>query len=100
MKRLSCWLLALASSIALQHRAPTTQPRPAAGLVWSNDPNTAAQDAATRLAWEAVPAGEEIPPHASPQRRNTALRRDGDWLPQISNMVPVGFGAKGWMFSL
>jgi len=29
-----------------------------------------------------------------------ALWRDGDWLPQISNTVPVGFGPQGFMASL
>jgi hypothetical protein len=29
-----------------------------------------------------------------------ALWRDGDWLPQISSLVPVGFGPKGFMLSL
>ena len=41
------------------------------------------------------------PPASGPTFANfRALWRDGDWLPQISNTVPVGFGPQGFMFSL
>lgn len=78
--------------------------------------------------WTAVEPGQEIPavtavepqsqPESSGSTRKTdptlplpspsgptyanlrALWRDGNWLPQISNTVPVGFGPQGLMLSL
>lgn len=42
-----------------------------------------------------------IRPPSGPTFANyRALWRDGDWLPQISNIVPVGFGPQGVMLSL
>ena len=82
--------------------------------------------AATQLAWEPVAEADIITPeqvaaeipkeinrdkaianavlinnHSGPTYANyRALWRDGDWLPQISNTVPVGFGPQGVMASL
>lgn len=82
--------------------------------------------AATQLAWEPVAEADVITPeqvaaeivnpvdrekaianavlinnHSGPTYANyRALWRDGDWLPQISNTVPVGFGPQGVMASL
>ena len=41
-----------------------------------------------------------LPPSGPTFANLRALWRDGDWLPQISNIVPVGFGPKGVMLSL
>lgn len=41
-----------------------------------------------------------IPPSGPTYANYRALWRDGDWLPQISSLVPVGFGPKGLMLSL
>lgn len=41
-----------------------------------------------------------IPPSGPTFANYRALWRDGDWLPQISSLVPVGFGPKGVMLSL
>ena len=81
--------------------------------------------AATQLAWEPVAEADvitpeqvaaEIPEPVDPAKalanailinrsgptyaNYRALWRDGDWLPQISNTVPVGFGPQGVMASL
>ena len=82
--------------------------------------------ATTQLAWEPVAEADIITPeqvaaeipkeinrdkaianavlinnHSGPTYANyRALWRDGDWLPQISNTVPVGFGPQGVMASL
>ena len=81
--------------------------------------------AATQLAWEPVAEADVITPEqvaaeipepvdrakalanaifinrSGPTYANyRALWRDGDWLPQISNTVPVGFGPQGFMASL
>lgn len=82
--------------------------------------------ATTQLAWEPVAEADVITPeqvaaeipqeinrdkaianavlinnHSGPTYANyRALWRDGDWLPQISNTVPVGFGPQGVMASL
>ena len=81
--------------------------------------------AATQLAWEPVAEADVITPEqvaaeipepvdrakalanaifinrSGPTYANyRALWRDGDWLPQISNTVPVGFGPQGVMASL
>jgi hypothetical protein len=40
-------------------------------------------------------------PSSGPTYANfRALWRDGDWLPQISSLVPVGYGPKGVMLTL
>ena len=41
-----------------------------------------------------------FPPSGPTYANFRALWRDGDWLPQISSLVPVGFGPKGLMLSL
>ena len=89
--------------------------RAASRPLWTIDTSTDLSTA-TQLAWEAVPAGEEIvadapaqpnaastaaqpliPPSGPTYANFRALWRDGDWLPQISNTVPTGFGPKGVM---
>ena len=96
------------------------RPRSVNGPVWSPDVDPIHPDASTRLAWEAVPLGEEItttttteapankspsiaavsaPPSGPTYANFRALWRDGDWLPQISNTVPIGFGPQGLMAS-
>jgi hypothetical protein len=40
------------------------------------------------------------PPSGPTYANYRALWRDGDWLPQISNIVPIGYGPKGVMLSL
>ena len=123
------WLgVAIATATGLFQNVPAlsqtwqTTPRPATGqneLQW--DAGTASPGPANGISWEAVPAGEEIPTLKAEETRTKldnpvaklptipsgptyanfrALWRDGDWLPQISSLVPVGFGPKGWMFSL
>ena len=41
-----------------------------------------------------------IPPSGPTYTNYRAIWRDGEWLPQISSLVPVGFGPKGLMLSL
>ena len=41
-----------------------------------------------------------FPPSGPTYANFRALWRDGDWFPQISSLVPVGFGPQGFMLSL
>ena len=41
-----------------------------------------------------------LPPSGPTYANFRALWRDGDWLPQISNTVPIGFGPQGLMATL
>jgi hypothetical protein len=120
------WLaLAIAAATGLCQPIPArsqiwqTTPLPATNpseLQWeAGDPSA---EPAAPISWEAVPKGEEIPvlkaednptkldnpvaklptiPSGPTYANFRALWRDGDWLPQISNTVPVGFGPQGVM---
>jgi hypothetical protein len=76
-------------------------------LIWQ--PLTAAEveqqqqaiDAEIQQAQELINNPTIVFPPSGPTYANfRALWRDGDWLPQISNTVPVGFGPQGLMATL
>ena len=97
----------------------------ARSLHWSPLPNSQGQEAAkassSELIWQPLTAAEVqqqkqaieqdieqaqelinnpkllFPPSGPTYANLRALWRDGDWLPQISNLVPVGFGPQGLM---
>ena len=58
-------------------------------------------EAEIQQAQELINNPKVVPPQSGPTYANfRALWRDEEWLPQISNTVPIGFGPKGVMGSL
>lgn len=92
-----------ASSPGTGHLASRSASLPSGELLWEPVPAGEGIDTEAELARTPTPSTLPIVPPApsGPTFANfRALWRDDDWKPQISNLVPVGFGPQGPMFSL
>ena len=79
------------------------EPLPSGSADLANEPTPTAVDPTPQSQQEAQQALKALAaqqPSGPTYANYRALWRDDDWLPQISNIVPIGFGPKGVMLSL
>ena len=105
------------STPGIQWTPESETPASSDGVVWQALPEDIPAEPKPQITWEPLEGDALIadpttapppttvvkaePEPSGPTFANfRALWRDGDWLPQISNTVPVGFGPQGFMFSL